>query len=103
MNRMPRNLSYGVLSSDVNPQSGTLAYPNRFSRSRCLLLIRFFILLALAATMFQVAMLIRRLFPSEPLILSAALVFSVLFLIGASMDFLRILRLRSEARMTETR
>ena len=72
-------------------------YPNRFSRDRCLLLIRFLIFLASGATMFQMAMLTIYKSPSNLLIITALITLSVLLLIGALSDLLVILKMRSIA------
>jgi len=101
-NLIPMSLLCNIMASNVSPQPGTPIRPNTFSRGRCLLLIRFFVILAFGATMFQAALFVQRYLPSELLVLSLLLAFSVLLFIGASIDFLRILKLRSEARRIET-
>lgn len=89
--------------SNIRRQSRTSTYPNRFSRDRCLLLIRFLIVLAFGATMLQAAMLVRRYSPSNLLVISALFALSLLILIGALIDLRRILKLRSQAKRIQTR
>jgi uncharacterized integral membrane protein len=85
--------------SDISGQSRTSTYPNRLSRDRCLLLVRFLVFLAMGATMFQLAMFVGYYYSqSNPLIVPALFAFSALLLIGALIDFRSILKLRSEAK-----
>ncbi len=89
---------YKIFSSDSVRQMRTSTYPNRFSRDRCLLLIRFLIVLALGATTFQMAMLVRYFRPSNLLIISVLLALSLLIFSGALIDLRSILRLRVESK-----
>jgi hypothetical protein len=87
-----------VFHSDIQRQSNPPAYPNRFNQDRCLLLIRCVILLALGATMFQIAMLIRLISPSNLILLPVYLMFSILLFVGWLIDLQRILKLRAESK-----
>ena len=73
--------------------------PTRFNRSRCFLVIRFFIVLAIGATMFQAALLVRYRDPSQFVMIAILLTITVLVFALALFYFKRILRLRSKARM----
>ena len=103
VDQKPREPIYNILRSDIRHQSRTSTYPNRFSRDRCLLLIRFLIVLAFGATMFQAAMLVRRYSPSNLLVISALFALSLLILSGALIDLRRILKLRSQAKRMQIR
>jgi len=103
VDQKPREPIYNIFRSDIRRQARTSTYPNRFSRDRCLLLIRFLIVLALGATMFQAAMLVRRYSPFNLLVVSALFALSLLILCGALIDLRRILKLRSQAKRLQIR
>ena len=96
--RMTVSLLHSIFGPNITSQPRTPAHPNTFSHGRCLLLLRFLLLLAVGATLFQAALFVLRYYPSELLILYILLFSSVPFLIGALLDLLRILKLRSEAK-----
>ncbi|MHA3964896.1 MAG: hypothetical protein AM325_015315 [Candidatus Thorarchaeota archaeon SMTZ1-45] len=86
------------LHSDIKHYTNPPVHPNRFDRGRCLLLIRFLILMSIGASMFQFALLVRYYAPSYLIVIAVLLALSTLFLIGALIDLRRILRLRAEAK-----
>jgi len=98
VDQKPREPIYNIFRSDIRRQSRASTYPNRFSRDRCLLLIRFLIVLAFGATMFQVAMLVRYYSPSNLLVSSVLFALSLFILSGALIDLRRILKLRSQTK-----
>ena len=81
-------------------QSKQPRLPTRFNRSRCFLVIQFFIVLAVGATMFQAALLVRYWDPSQFVLIAILFTIAVLILILALFYFKRILELRSKAMMT---
>ncbi|MFW9965296.1 MAG: hypothetical protein ACFFCX_17110 [Candidatus Sifarchaeia archaeon] len=84
--------------SDIKHHSSPPTYPNRFNRSRCLLLIRFLTLIAIGASLFQAAILVRYKAPSYLMVILALLALSVLFFIGGLIDLRKIIKLRAEAK-----
>ncbi|MGY5874062.1 MAG: hypothetical protein RTV72_17570 [Candidatus Thorarchaeota archaeon] len=101
VDQKPRKPTDKIFNSDIRRQSKTSTYPNRFSRDRCLLLLRFLIFLSLGATVFQMAMFVLFYRPSYLLVLEALLIISAIILIVALRDFRSILKLRSEAKRLE--
>jgi hypothetical protein len=91
------------LGSVIRQQPEPPIYPNRFSRDRCNLLIRFLVLLASGATVFQMGMFVLYYRPSYLLILVVLLTISAIILFVAYRDLRKILKLRSEAKELEKR
>ena len=89
------------LSSVIRQQSELPTYPTKFSRDRCHLLIRFLILLAIGATVFQMGMFVFYYRQSYVLVLVALFIISAIILVAALRDFRTILKLRSETRRQE--
>ena len=88
----------GMAFEGRNPQPAYNREPTRFSRDRCHLLIRFLMLLALGASVFQMGMFVFYYRPSYLLILVALFIISAIILLIALKDFRSILKLRSESK-----